>query len=185
MKKWFAVAMLGASMSLVSTLGYAKDTLKKSDAKELAQYKQAEKIGKARLETFDTLDFDVYSNQKWDRLSESHAHNIIVHYPDGHTTTGLTDHIAELKQQFVFAPDTKIKTHPVKIANGDWTSVIGEMEGTFSHPMPIGGGKTIPATGKSFKLKMVTVGHWKNGVMDEEYLFWDNMAFMKQVGLAP
>jgi hypothetical protein len=32
---------------------------------------------------------------------------------------------------------------------------------------------------------MATVGHWKNGVMDEEYLFWDNLSFMKQIGLAP
>jgi hypothetical protein len=32
---------------------------------------------------------------------------------------------------------------------------------------------------------MCTVGHWKNGVMDEEYLFWDNQSYMKQIGLAP
>ncbi|HRM75843.1 MAG TPA: hypothetical protein PLI13_14230, partial [Paracoccus sp. (in: a-proteobacteria)] len=25
------------------------------------------------LDTFDTLDFEVYSGQKWDRLQESHA----------------------------------------------------------------------------------------------------------------
>jgi hypothetical protein len=31
---------------------------------------------------------------------------------------------------------------------------------------------------------MCTVGHWTDGVMDEEYLFWDNMTFMKQIGLA-
>lgn len=50
--------------------------------------------------------------------------------------------------------------------------------------MPIGGGKTISPTGKPFKLYMVTIGHWKNGVMDEEWLMWDNQAFMKQIGLA-
>ena len=32
----------------------------------------------ARLATFDTLDFDVFSNQKWTRLSESHANDIVV-----------------------------------------------------------------------------------------------------------
>ena len=31
---------------------------------------------------------------------------------------------------------------------------------------------------------MCTVGHWKNGVMDAEYLFWDNLTYMKQIGLA-
>lgn len=32
----------------------------------------------ARLATFDTLDYDVFSNQQWDRVSESHAQNIVV-----------------------------------------------------------------------------------------------------------
>ena len=85
---------------------------------------------------------------------------------------------------FVYAPDTHIKVHPVRIAAGDWTSVIGEMEGTFSKPMPTQDGKTIAPTGKAFKIAMCTVGHWKDGVMDEEYLFWDNLSFMKQIGLA-
>ena len=52
------------------------------------------------------------------------------------------------------------------------------MEGTFTKSMPVAGGKSIALTGKSFKLIMCTVGHWKNGVMDEEYLFWDNASYM-------
>ena len=32
---------------------------------------------------------------------------------------------------FAFAPDAKITTHPVKFGSGDWTAVIGVMEGTF------------------------------------------------------
>lgn len=124
--------------------------------------------------------------QKWDRFHESHAEDILVHYPDGHTSKGLQAHIEELKPMFVFAPDTRIRTHPVKFGSGEWTSVIGVLEGTFTQPMPIGGGKTIAPTGKPFKLTMSTVGHWtKAGVMDEEYLFWDNQDFMKQIGLAP
>jgi hypothetical protein len=55
--------------------------------------------------------------------------------------------------------------------------VIGVMEGTFTQPIPVGGGgKTLAPTGKTFKLQMVTVEHWVNGVMDEEWLFWDNLA---------
>lgn len=62
--------------------------------------------------------------------------DILVHYPDGHTTRGLPAHIAELKTQVVVAPDTRIREHPVKIASGAWASVIGVMEGTFSKSMP-------------------------------------------------
>lgn len=152
---------------------------------ELTQHEMAEQIASVRLATFDALDFDVFTNQKWERLHESHSHDVVVHWPDGHETRGLEKHIEDLKAMFVYAPDTRIQVHPVRIASGDWTSVIGVMEGTFTKPMPMPDGKTIPPTGKPFKLMMCTVGHWKDGVMDEEYLFWDNLTFMKQIGLAP
>lgn len=155
-----------------------------ADNAELARYQAAEKLAKAQIAKFDTLDFDVFTNQKWNRLHESHASNVIVHWPDGHQTAGIEKHIEDLKAMFVYAPDTRIQEHPVKVAQGEWTSVIGVLDGTFTRPMPIGDGKTIAPTGKAFKLTMCTVGHWKNGVMDEEYLFWDNQTFMKQIGLA-
>ncbi len=150
---------------------------------KLAPCEADEKKAKAHIVTFDNLDFDVFSNQKWDRLHESHSDDILVHWPDGHTTKGIQKHIEDLKAMFVYAPDTRIKVHPVKFGAGDWTSVIGEMEGTFTQPMPTGDGKSIPPTGKAFKITMCTVGHWKGGVMDEEFLFWDNQTYMKQIGL--
>jgi hypothetical protein len=140
---------------------------------------------KRNLANFDDLDFRVYSGQKWDELHKSHAQDILVHYPDGSTTTGLPDHVERLKPQFVFAPDTVIREHPIKLADGDLTAVQGFMEGTFSQPMDLGNGKVIQPTGKKFKLGMVTIGRWENGVMKEEWLFWDNAAFMKQIGVAP
>jgi len=173
------------TLGLPAVLGFALVVVSPARAadSELARYQTAEEIAKAHIATFDTLDFDVFTNQKWDRLRESHAADVAVHWPDGHVTHGIDRHIADLKAMFVYAPDTRIQQHPVKIANGEWTSVIGIMEGTFTKPMPIGDGKTIPPTGKAFKIVMCTVGHWKNGVMDEEYLFWDNQTYMKQVGL--
>ncbi len=138
----------------------------------------------AHLDNFDDLDFNVYSGQKWDQLGRSHDKDIIVHWPDGRTTKGIDPHIDDLKAMFVFAPDTRIKEHPIKIASGEWTSVMGVMEGTFTAPMPIGHGKTIAPTGKTFKLSMVTIGRWVGTTMTEEWLFWDNAAFMKQIGLA-
>ena len=154
-----------------------------SSAKQ-ADLAKKEQLEKARLETFDDLDFNVFSGQKWDQLGKSHAQNVIVHWPDGRTTTGIDVHIADLKAIFVYAPDTRIKEHPIRIASGEWTAVTGIFEGTFTKPMPIGDGKTIPPTGKPFKLLMATIGRWKNGVMAEEWLFWDNQSFMKQIGLA-
>lgn len=140
----------------------------------------------ANLLNFDTLDFEVYSNQQWDRLSESHAADIVVTWPDGHETRGIEQHIKDLSYQFSFAPDTRIKTHPIKVAAGEWTSVVGVMEGTFTEPMVLPDGTSIAPTNKAFKVTMVTIGHWtKDGVMDHEWLIWDNETFKKQIGLAP
>jgi hypothetical protein len=137
------------------------------------------------LATFDTLDYTVFSNQEWVRLHESHARDIKVNWPDGHVAVGLDKHIADLSALFVYAPDTRIKQHPIRFGDqsGEWTCVTGVFEGTFTKPMPIGGGKFIKPTGKAFKMPMCTVGHWKDGVMIEESLFWDNQTYMNQIGL--
>lgn len=135
------------------------------------------------LKVFDTLDFDVFSNQKWDRLHESHAKDIVVTWPDGHETKGIDKHIEDLKALFVFAPDIAIRTHPIRFGSGTWTAVTGVMTGTFTKPMPLPDGKSIAPTGKRFAIGMATLGHWKNGAMDHEWLFWDNQDFMNQIGL--
>jgi hypothetical protein len=62
------------------------------------------------LKVFDVLDVDVISNQKWDRLKESHDKDIVVTWPGGHATKGIETHISDLKAIFVYAPDITIKT---------------------------------------------------------------------------
>ncbi len=149
------------------------------------KYKAADHLAMQHLETFDELDFEMFTNQNWEGFKESHSEDITVHWPDGSKTEGLDRHIKDLEAMFVYAPDTRIQEHPVRIASGEWTSVIGIMEGTFTEPMPLPDGSSIPPTGKAFKVVMNTVGHWnEDGVMDEEYLFWDNLSFMKQIGLS-
>jgi hypothetical protein len=172
-QQWIGIFAVVASLfaSGCTTTGAAK------------QHEDEQKLVAAHLENFDDLDYNVFTNQKWSELHRSHAQDITVHWPDGHVTKGIERHIEDLKAMFVWAPDTRIKEHPVKLGQNDWTCVIGVMEGTFTRPMPVGDGKTIAPTGKAYKINMVTVGHWTNGVMDEEYLFWDNQEFMKEIGL--
>lgn len=172
-------------LALSATLAASLVTLAHADdAADLQRYRDAEKLGQQHLAAFDTLDFDVFTNQKWDRLKESHGANIKVYWPDGRVTEGIETHIDDLKYMFTFAPDTRIQEHPIKLHTGEWTSVVGYMEGTFTKPMKLADGKEIAPTGKSFKIRMSTVSHWgPDGLMDEEYLFWDNQSFMKQIGL--
>jgi len=175
---------LAAALALgaVGFVAFAQSPAEKPDTPPPPHEKQAPAVEK-NLKTFDTLDFDVFSNQKWDRLKESHAADIVVTWPDGHETKGIDKHIDDLKALFVFAPDITIKTHPIRFGSGTWTSVTGVMTGTFSKPMPLPDGKSIAPTGKRFAIGMVTIGHWKGKTMDHEWLFWDNQDFMTQIGL--
>lgn len=174
------ILLIGCSNTPVAQTTSDIDMMKR----QLAEVQRLRQVEAANLANFDDLDFSVYSGQKWDQLGKSHAKDIVVHYPDGSTTRGLDPHIEALKPLFVFAPDHKIVDHPIRIASGNWTAVMGTMTGTFTQPMPIGNGKTIAPTGKVFKLDMVTIGRWEGTTMAEEWLFWDNQTFMKQLGLA-
>lgn len=137
------------------------------------------------LADFDDLDFHVYTGQHWENLHKSHAADIVVYYPDAHATKGIPAHIRELNFMWTFAPDNRIVEHLVRFgtADGKWTAVMGYLDGTFTKPMVLAG-KTIQPTCKKYHLAMSTLGHWNSdGVMSEEYLFWDNDSLMKQIGV--
>ena len=151
---------------------------------QVKNYKSAQALIAKNIEKFDTLDFNVFSRRDWKRFHESHAEDVVVHFPDGHQTNGLKRHIDDMEAMFVYAPDTRITAHLIKIGSGNITAVTGIMEGTFTEPMPDGKGGFIKPTGKKFKIPMSTFSIWKeDGTMSEEFLYWDNLTYMKQLGL--
>jgi NADPH-dependent F420 reductase len=187
--KMAAVFLMAMSILVVSCKKNESLPTQYSDADieqmrtQLALLTKDADIVKKNLATFDTLDYTVFSNQEWTRLHESHSDNVRVFWPDGHLTTGIGVHIEDLKKLFVYAPDTRIKEHPIRFGSGKFTAVTGVFEGTFTRPMPIGNGQFIQPTGKAFKMPMATIGIWENGEMVEEHLFWDNATYAKQIGL--
>jgi len=178
MKKFILLLLV----TITSSTMYAQSNISELKA-ELKKYKDADALVEKYLNKFDTLDFTVFSNQQWSRLHESHAKDIKVYWPDGHMTQGIDVHISDLSKLFVHAPDTRIKQHPIRIGSGQITAVTGVFEGSFTLPMPIGEGKFIQPTGKKFSMPMATIGIWKDGVMIEEHLFWDNKTYLDQIGL--
>ena len=183
-----ALLVVAATVTFTSCTNNGSGSLSQSEIdslrNQITQLTSGNKAIAKHLATFDTLDYTVFSNQEWTRLHESHSKDIIVHWPDGHTTTGIERHIEDLKAMFVYAPDTRIKEHPIRFGSGNMTAVTGMFEGTFTKPMPIGNGKFIQPTGKAFKMPMATIGIWgTDGTMTEEHLFWDNQTYMNQIGL--
>lgn len=58
------------------------------------------------------------------------------------------------------APESRVIAHPIKIAAGNWTAVTGTLPGNVT---------------------MVTVAHWEDSRIAEEYLFMQNPIVMNQV----
>jgi SnoaL-like polyketide cyclase len=150
----------------------------------LEDFQSERKALEKNLDNFDDLDFNVYSHQKWGEFDRSHAKDVIVHYPDGSVTYGLKNHIDRIKKIFTFAPDAANPIHHVRIGQGHYTAVTGLWLGTFTKPMVLPNGKTIQPNNKKFNLEMATVARWNDqGTIDEEWLFWDDYTFLKQIGI--
>ena len=77
---------------LVGWVALAFRSRQSLDAEVLFLRRQPAALAK-NLANFDDLDFHVYTGQQWENLYESNAQDIVVHYPDGHTTKGIPDHI--------------------------------------------------------------------------------------------
>jgi len=56
----------------------------------IAKYRKHEQNIDQRLARLETLDLYILSHRDWRRLNHSHAKNIVVHWPDGRRTKGLT-----------------------------------------------------------------------------------------------
>jgi predicted phage-related endonuclease len=117
-------AALLAVAALLLMVSVSPATAAKPVNPKLAHYQAAEKLVAEHLATFDELDYVVFSGRDWARLHESHSQDVIVHWPDGHFTKGIQKHIEDLDAMFVYAPDTRIKVHPVKVGQGDRKSVV-------------------------------------------------------------
>jgi len=145
--------------------------------------KEHDKV-QANLKRFDQLDFEAYSERKNMKLfKEIHCPDVKVVFPDGRTTQGIEQHVADINNLFNGTPDSRITAHPISFGSGEWTVTTGVMEATFSEPMKFPDGKTIAPTGKKVKMPMATIAKWKNGCSAEEHLFWDNVEYMKQLGI--
>jgi len=80
-------------------------------------------------------------------------------------------------------PDLRITEHSLKVAQGDWTAVVGRLRGTFSQPMEKTDGSRIAPTGRAVNVAMATFARWEGDRIAQELLFWDTAEFARQLGL--
>jgi hypothetical protein len=104
----------------------------------------------ANLDRFDRLDFEAWNNRNWTLFQELHTPDVLVVEFNGNTTRGIEQHLQWAMAVVAAQPESKVLAHPIKIAAGDWTAVTGTLPGN---------------------LTMVTIAHWEDGRIAEEYLF--------------
>lgn len=104
----------------------------------------------ANLDRFDRLDFEAWNNRNWTLFEELHSPDVLVVDFTGNTTRSIDQHLQWAMGAVSAQPESRVLAHPIKIAAGDWTAVTGTLPGN---------------------LTMVTVAHWEDGRIAEEYLF--------------
>jgi hypothetical protein len=65
----------------------------------------------------------------------------------------LLQHVQWAMAAISAAPESRVLTHPITIAAGNWTAGTGTLPGN---------------------LTMITLAHWKDGRIAQEYLFMQN-----------
>ena len=102
------------------------------------------------IELMDKLDFEAWNGPDWQLFRHLHTDDVTAELM-GQRTEGLQAHLDMCQQLVEQNPDLKVTGHPIKIAQGEWTAVVGE----------ITGGQ-----------RMVKVARWRDGAISEEYVFF-------------
>jgi len=135
------------------------------------------------LKTFDELDLVAFNSRDMDRIKQIHADEVKVYNPDGSVTEGMTPHHAE-ELQFLFDTfDFEVTDHIVGFGHGEWTAGISISTGKWVKPITLPDATILAPSGKELEIKIATIARWENGRIAEEYLFWDNAEWNRQIGL--
>jgi len=131
---------------------------------------------------------DAWNARDWDAFDRLHDPECVVYWPgrEAEPTHGGQDHRAEAIAFCDAFPDNKVKNQPNDglFSEGDFTCFVTRFTGTFPAPLKQPDGSGVEPTGKSFDVLYSTAAQWGDGRIIEEYLFYDNGTFLKQIGLA-
>jgi hypothetical protein len=138
-------------------------------------------------ERMQALD-DAWNARDWDTFDSYHDSNSVVVYWPGqehNPTHGGPNHRAEAERFCNAFPDNKVHNQPYDIlfGDGDYTAFVTRFTGTVTGPLEMQDGSSIEPTGKAFDVLYSTTARWTDGKIVEEYLFYDNGTFLKQIGL--
>ena len=137
---------------------------------------------KRHLALFERFVYDGYNVRNWDVVRQIYDKNVVLHIANGETVQGIENLIKNM--QGGPGAVAKVTSHTIQFGSGDWIAVSMIMEGTFNQPIEMPDGKIIQPTGKKWRMSQAALVKWKNDKIIESNGFWDNGAFMQQIGVA-
>lgn len=122
------------------------------------KFEAIQQIERKNIKQFDDLDFVGWTGKNLKVFEDSHTSD--VHVEGIMTGEGLSKHSADAQTYYPMLKDGDgVTSHPIKIAEGDWTVVVGATQ------------STVADTGAKAKGFMLTMAKWRDGKIAEEYLF--------------
>ncbi|MFQ5918795.1 MAG: ester cyclase [Thermoplasmata archaeon] len=128
---------------------------------------------------------EAFNAHDWDRFFALSDESLVNYAPDlEEPLKGLEGYRERFETNFAAFPDQHIETVRV-FGAGDWVVFEGIFTGTHRGAFTGPGGQEIPATNKRVELPVALVFKIEGGKATEQHDYYDNLAFLSQIGMAP
>jgi steroid delta-isomerase-like uncharacterized protein len=180
MKKLFMILPL--ALILCFMVG-CQDKAAMAELEELKAQAQAEEQNMADMKKLAENVQKAWDNQDMNALVQLYAEDAVMYMPGEPEPARGRKAIAENQAAFLRAmPDMTIKFTTI-IIQGNHIAFEGIFSGTFTGPLASPEGD-IPPTGRSVKAGFAFIGRVNaDGLIEEDRTYFDNLDFMRQLGL--
>ncbi|PTT60998.1 ester cyclase [Arthrobacter sp. HMWF013] len=139
-------------------------------------------MGQAR-EVMDRITTAMNTKDR-DLMARCYADEVVIVTPDEGQLTGrdkVTNYLFQLWEAF---PDVHYESVE-KYESGNTAIDEGIVTGTNTGALKLGGGESMPPTGKKIRVRSCDVGRVEEGVCVSHHFYFDQLEFMAQLGLLP
>jgi ketosteroid isomerase-like protein len=137
-------------------------------------------MGQAR-EVTDRLTAAMGSKDK-EALARCYAADAVAYTPDKGELLGRDAITGHLFAYWEAMGDVRYE-HTARYEAGDVAINEGFVVGTNTGPLPMPSGETLPATGKTLRIRSCDVTTVQNGEITSHHFYFDQVEFLAQLGL--
>jgi ketosteroid isomerase-like protein len=139
-------------------------------------------MGQAR-EVMDRLTTAVTARDK-ETQAACYAADAVAVTPEEGELVGpeaISNYLSQFGESF---PDISYE-YAQKYEDGNVAIDEGFVVGTNTGPLPLPSGESLPATGKSIRVRSSDIVHVEGGLITRHEFYFDQMEFLGQLGLLP